>query len=222
MLNHTKKIKEMYEDIQKRLYYMIPEKWDKLFLYSSVIDKENGEQPGELYFYYIPKGILKKKPVNVYEIPNKFNIDEEEYYKLADKLYAEIKKLRNMHIKLGEEKWYSIVISIANFKFDVEYNYEDINDSRFNSYERHIIFRYKYLGFPITSYTKKEKRVIQEYLQECKYNKEKTKVYTEPMYEAPFQTIKANSRDSNIRYVKEDEMKALEDKRDIKNQILKY
>ena len=201
---------------------MIPEKWDKVYLYSSVLERPNHLETGEMYFYYVPKGVLKKKPVNVYEIPNKFNIDEEEYYKLADKLYAEIKKLRNMHIKLGEEKWYSIVISIANFKFDVEYNYEDINDSRFNSYERHIIFRYKYLGFPITSYTKKEKRVIQEYLQECKYNKEKTKVYTEPMYEAPFQTIKANSRDSNIRYVKEDEMKALEDKRDIKNQILKY
>ncbi len=216
------KIKEIYTQIQKQLFYMIPEKWDKVYLYSSVLERPNHLETGEMYFYYVPKGVLKKKPVNVYEIPNKFNIDEEEYYKLADKLYAEIKKLRNMHIKLGEEKWYSIVISIANFKFDVEYNYEDINDSRFNSYERHIIFRYKYLGFPITSYTKKEKRVIQEYLQECKYNKEKTKVYTEPMYEAPFQTIKANSRDSNIRYVKEDEMKALEDKRDIKNQILKY
>ena len=216
------KIKELYTQIQKQLFYMIPEKWDKVYLYSSVLERPNHLETGEMYFYYVPKGVLKKKPVNVYEIPNKFNIDEEEYYKLADKLYAEIKKLRNMHIKLGEEKWYSIVISIANFKFDVEYNYEDINDSRFNSYERHIIFRYKYLGFPITSYTKKEKRVIQEYLQECKYNKEKTKVYTEPMYEAPFQTIKANSRDSNIRYVKEDEMKALEDKRDIKNQILKY
>ena len=216
------KIKEIYTQIQKQLFYMIPEKWDKVYLYFSVVERPNHLETGEMYFYYVPKGVLKKKPVNVYEIPNKFNIDEEEYYKLADKLYAEIKKLRNMHIKLGEEKWYSIVISIANFKFDVEYNYEDINDSRFNSYERHIIFRYKYLGFPITSYTKKEKRVIQEYLQECKYNKEKTKVYTEPMYEAPFQTIKANSRDSNIRYVKEDEMKALEDKRDIKNQILKY
>ena len=216
------KIKEIYTQIQKQLFYMIPEKWDKVYLYSSVLERPNHLETGEMYFYYVPKGVLKKKPVNVYEIPNKFNIDEEEYYKLADKLYAEIKKLRNMHIKLGEEKWYSIVISIANFKFDVEYNYEDINDSRFNSYERHIIFRYKYLGFPITSYTKKEKRVIQEYLQECKYNKEKTTVYTEPMYEAPFQTIKANSRDSNIRYVKEDEMKALEDKRDIKNQILKY
>ena len=25
MLNHTKKIKEMYEDIQRRIFYMIPE-----------------------------------------------------------------------------------------------------------------------------------------------------------------------------------------------------
>ena len=28
MLNHTKKIKEIYEDIQRKLFYMIPEKWD--------------------------------------------------------------------------------------------------------------------------------------------------------------------------------------------------
>lgn len=216
------KIKDIYTQIQKQLFYMIPEKWDKVYLYSSILERPNHMETGELYFYYVPKGVLKKNPVNVYEIPNKFNITEEEYYKLADKLYAEIKKLRNMHIKLGEEKWYSIVISIADFKFNVEYNYEDLNDSKFNSYERHIIFRYKYLDFPYTSYTKKEKRVIQEYLQECRYNKEKIKIYTEPMYEAPFQTIKANSKDSNIRYVKEDEMKALEDKRDIRNQILKY
>ena len=64
--------------------------------------------------------------------------------------------------------------------------------------------------------------MIEEYLQEYKYNKEKTKLYTEAMYEAPFQTIKANSKESNIKFVKEDEMKALEDKRNIKNQILKY
>ena len=50
MLNHTKKIKEIYEDIQKRLFYMIPEKWDKLYLYSSVIDMPDGQQTGELYF----------------------------------------------------------------------------------------------------------------------------------------------------------------------------
>ena len=84
MLNHTKKIKEIYEDIQRRLFYMIPEKWDKLYLYSSVIDMPDGRKTGELYFYYTPKGILKKKPVNVYEIPNKFNLDEEDYIKIED------------------------------------------------------------------------------------------------------------------------------------------
>lgn len=216
------KIKEIYSQIQKQLFYMIPEKWDKVYLYSSILERPNHMETGEMFFYYVPKGVLKKNPVNVYEIPNKFNIREEEYFKLADKLYATIKKLRNMHIKLGREKWYSIVISLADFKFNVEYNYEDLNDSRFNSYERHIIFRYKYLDLPYSSYTKKEKKVVEEYLQEYRYNREMTKIYTEPMYESPFQTIKINSKDSNIRFVKEEEVKQMENQRNIKNQILKY
>lgn len=216
------KIQEIYTQIQRQLFYMIPEKWDKVYLYSSVLERPNHLATGEMYFYYVPKGVLKKNPVNVYEIPTKFNIDEEEYFKLADRLYAEIKRLRNTCIKLGEEKWYSIVISIADFKFNVEYNYEDLADSKFDSYERHIIFRYKYLDYAYSSYTKTEKKVIQEYLNYANYNKERRKLYSEAMYEAPFQTIKINSKDSNIRYVKEDEMEELKNKKDIKNQILKY
>ena len=95
MLNHTKKIKEMYEDIQRRIFYMIPEKWDKLYLYSSIIDMPDGKKTGELYFYYIPKGILKKKPVNVYEIPQKFNLDEKEYINLVNILYKKITELNS-------------------------------------------------------------------------------------------------------------------------------
>ena len=50
MLNHTKKIKEIYEVIQKMIFYMIPEKWDKLYLYSSVIDMpEDNQIDRELY-----------------------------------------------------------------------------------------------------------------------------------------------------------------------------
>lgn len=44
MLNHTKKIKEIYEVIQKMIFYMIPEKWDKLYLYSSIIDMPEGKR----------------------------------------------------------------------------------------------------------------------------------------------------------------------------------
>ena len=165
MLNHTKKIKEIYEDIQKKLYYMIPEKWDKLFLYSSVIDMPNGEKKGELYFYYIPKGILKKKPVNVYEIANKFNLDESDYMKLVSILYGRIKTLREEFRKSETGGlWSNITMSIQNTKFKVEYNYEDLNNSEFNSYERHIIWRYEYLGIGEEQVNKKDKEILKRYL----------------------------------------------------------
>ena len=64
MLKYTKKILEIYEDIQRKLYYMIPEKWQELYLYASIIDKPDRATSGELFFYYIPKGILRKKPVS--------------------------------------------------------------------------------------------------------------------------------------------------------------
>ena len=169
MLNHTKKIKGIYEDIQKMIYYLIPEKWDKLYLYSSVIDKPNGKQTGELYFYYIPKGILKKKPVNVYEIPNRFNLDEEEYLKLIKVVYNKIKQLREEFRKTEQKEiWSNITITIQNSKFKVEYNYDDLEDSDFTSYERHIIWRYNYLGISEAQVNKKDKEILNRYLNGAK------------------------------------------------------
>ena len=165
MLNHTRKIKEIYEDIQRKLYYMIPEKWDKLYLYSAVIDMPNGEKKGELYFYYIPKGILKKKPVNVYEIPNKFNLDENDYMKLVSILFSKIKLLREEFRKSETGTlWSNITISIENTKFKVDYNYEDLTNCEFNSYERHIIWRYEYLGIGEEQINKKDKEILKRYL----------------------------------------------------------
>lgn len=214
-------IKNLYTEIQRQLFYMIPEKWNKVYLYSSIIERQNNLETGELYFYYIPRGILKKNPVNVYEIPTKFSIDENEYLKLVDKLYGEIKKLQRTCIQLGEEKWNNIIISIADFKFNVEYNYEDLGNSKFSSYEKHLIFRYVYLNYPITSFNKSEKEVILKYLNEVRYNKPKKKIYSETMYEMPFQTIEIGSKNSNIQYVKEDDERLLEEKKEIKSQILK-
>ena len=179
MLKQTKKIKEMYEDIQRRLYYMIPEKWEKLYLYSSVIDMPNGDKKGELYFYYIPKGILKKKPVNVYEIPNKFNLDESDYLKLVGILYTKIKKLREEFRKSETGGlWSNITMSIENNRFKVEYNYEDLNHSDFNSYERHIIWRYEYLGIGEEQVGKKDREILKRYLLGPKMIRRKEKYET--------------------------------------------
>ena len=182
MLNHTKKVKEIYEDIQKKLFYMIPEKWDRLYLYSSVIDLPEGEQTGELYFYYIPKGILKKKPINVYEIPNKFNLDENEYVMLVRILYEKIKQLRKEFAKSETgELWTNLTMSIQNLKFKVEYNYDDLVNSEFDSYERHIIWRYQYLGIGEAQVGKKEKEILNRYFLGAK-TVERQEVYETGIY----------------------------------------
>ena len=161
MLRTTKNMKDKYEEIQNQLFYMIPEKWEKIFLYASIIDRTGNVQTGELYFYYIPKGLLKKKPVNVYEVPSKFNIDEAEYTKLVDKLYEIIKNLRQDFIETDQELWTNLTISIENCKFKVEYGYEELKQDEQSNYENHVIWRHKYLG--IGGEIKEEKKILDKY-----------------------------------------------------------
>ena len=130
---------------------------------------EKQKKSGELFFYYIPRGILKKKPVNVYEIPNKFNIDENQYFQLVNLLYNKIKQLREEFGRSEtKELWSNITISINNLKFKVEYNYDDLLNNDFNSYERHIIWRVKYLGVIPEQCTKEEKDIIRRYASQSK------------------------------------------------------
>lgn len=164
MLKHTKKIKEMYEDIQRRVFYMIPEKFDSVYLYSSITDGTDGKRTGELFFYYIPKGIFKKNPINVYEIPQKFNLDEQQYIKLVNILYKKIIELREEFKKTEENTWTNLTISIQGIKFKVEYDYEDLNKSKFSSYERHIIWRYNNLGIGENQLNKEERQILQSFL----------------------------------------------------------
>lgn len=165
MLKHTKKIKEMYEDIQRRIVYMIPEKWDKMYLYASISDLIDGHKTGELFFYYIPKGIFKKNPVNVYEIPQKFNLDEKEYLKLVNILYKKIVALREEFKKIElVPTWTNLTMAIQGIQFKVEYDYEDLSKSKFSNYERHIIWRYNYLGIKEEQLNKQERAILERYL----------------------------------------------------------
>ena len=164
MLKNTKNIKGIYEEIQRKLFYMIPEKWDEVYLYASVIERLGRLETGELFFYYIPKGLLKRKTINVYEIPSKFNIDEEEYLKLVEILYANIKQLRDEFKRSNQKVWTNLTIIIRKSKFRIEYNYEDLQNSDYNNYERHIIWRYKYLKQGIEYCNREEREILLRYL----------------------------------------------------------
>lgn len=179
-MKETPKMKKIYSDIQNKLFNMIPEGWTKLYLYASITDQVHGMPIGEMYFYYFPKGILKKKPVNVYEIPNKFNIDDEIYSKLINDLYISIKQLREEAIQETLKPWTNLTISIENYKFSVEYHYDDLSKSEYSNIERHIIWRYRYIQPDINTYNKKEKQLIEAYLKKKQTGKVET--YTEGVY----------------------------------------
>lgn len=180
----TPKLKELYGELQKKLFYMIPEKWDKIYLYASVIEGINHLETGEMFFYYFPKGLLRKNPVNVYEVPNKFNIDEREYFCLADELYGTIKKMRNTFARINDKKWSNITISIENYKFKIEFDYEDLKTSPYSSYDRHILWRYQYLKTDLNTYQKKERNIILDYLNNKPFMKqEKKDCYIEGIYD---------------------------------------
>lgn len=159
MLRTTKNMKEKYEKIQNLLFTLIPEKWESIYLYASVGNDEN--QKGEMFFYYIPKSIIKKKPINVYEVPQRFNINEEQYLEIVKELYSWIKKLRQDFIDTEQELWNSLTLSIANFKFRVEFNYDELPSNEKLNNEKNIIWRYKYLK--IGGEKKEERKVLEEY-----------------------------------------------------------
>jgi hypothetical protein len=200
---------------------MIPEKWDKLYLYASVIDQFAKVQTGELFFYYIPKGILKKNPVNVYEIPSKFNIEESDYLNLVEMLYNSIKELREEFRTTEQELWSNITISIENYRFKVEYNYEKLQGSEYTSYERHIIWRYKYLELELSHLNKEERNIIKRYLEDTQYVQPKVETYEEGIYIKDIKNIIDYDTESyettqNVEYVSSKNNKTS------KNQILKY
>lgn len=177
----TPKIKIIYKEIQKKLFYMLPEKWDSIYLYASVIQHAK-LQTGEMFFYYIPKGVLKKNPVNVYEVPSRFNIEEQDYLKLVDDLYEKVKELRQEMINSGEKPWSNVTISIEKIKFKAEFMYDNLSHSKFSSYDRHLEWQYEYLNKPLNSYNKKEREIIEQILSEKNIISDDISIYEEPLY----------------------------------------
>ena len=211
-------IRKIYSELQKQLFYLIPEKWDRIYLYASVEEKMKGLETGELFFYYFPKGFLKKNPINVYEIPNKFSLNEDEYIKLVENLYRKVKQLRDAFKKQNHRLWTSITIRIEGLKFEIEYNYENLVGTKFSSEDRHIIWKYHNLKLPEEAFTRKEKKIIKDYINETIYFKPDIETYSESIYKNPVKKILAyNKERKENEYIQEYEMQKIE--RNAKNRF---
>ena len=206
-------IKRIYSELQKQLFYLIPEKWDRIYLYASVEEKMKGLETGELFFYYFPRGILKKNPVNVYEIPNKFNLNEEQYIKLVEKLYLEVKKIWELFRRENHRLWTSITIRIEGLKFEIEYNYEKFINIKYSNMDRHIIWKYTNLGLPEEAFTSKERKLIRNYVNENIYFRPDIETYSEAIYKNPVKKIVDYNREKRQEeYVPETAIQQMEQK----------
>ena len=157
--------KEFYMQIQNHLFEMIPESWKKILLHVSIIDIPNQKPKGEMYIYYLPKGILKRKPVNCYEVPSLFDIDEEEYSRFITGLYNVIKLLRDNYRAFKKKAWSTIDIYIKNNEFEVKYGFENLELSEYTPEERHIIWRYENLKIDLDSLDRKERKILDYYIK---------------------------------------------------------
>ena len=231
-------IKSIYDEIRELLFKMIPERWESIYLYASVIDDAKQGETGEMFFYYYPKSIMKKNPINVYEVPNKFNINENEYMEMAKKLYECLKALRRKCIEIDNIAWSNITISIENVEFLAEYNLDDLVRSPYTSDDRRIVWKYKYLDYPLEKMSRDERKVLQRYLQEEEWGQHRTTIYSETFYQKHIhnnvqyneEQIETNSQFSSYDGSNNDENrwehlqnpKIDNSKNNIKNQLLKY
>lgn len=213
-------LKNLYSEIRELLFNMIPEKWESIYLYASVIEDSKHNENGEMFFYYYPKSIIRKNPVNVYEVPNKFNIYENDYMKLAIQLYDIIKKLRHECIEVDKNNWSNITISIENVEFLVEYNDDNLINSVYTDEERRLIWKYKYIDYPIEKFNKKQKQALQRYLTEEEYGQHGVTIYSETFYQKHIHNDVQYDGDGQEEYSKVD--KDEEHQNQVKNQILKY
>ena len=235
---------KFYMRLQNQLFEMIPESWKSILLYTSIIDIPNQKPKAEMYLYYIPKGILKRKPVNCYEIPALFDIDEEEYSRLIMNLYNTIKLLRDSYKHYKLKAWSTIDILCQNDKFIVKYGFEDLQKSIYTPEERHIIWRYQNLNIDLDTLDRKERKFLDYYIKASKSSTPpKVEICSEEIYEKPVQATvnyeksltidEIVARDTAQKKLEEKQQKKLEKKKKknlfdeddtetiISNQILK-
>lgn len=152
--------RKVFKEIYNSLTKLIPEKWEKICLYASVIENLKGE----MYFYYFPKKLIKSKPINCYEIASKFGLDENTYNEELSKLYTKVKKLKQ-YVKTP---WTNTTIIIEKDLFTIEFHHDNLRSAKYSDEQRHIIWCYKYLKTPMDSLSKTEQNLVKFYKGETK------------------------------------------------------
>jgi uncharacterized protein (TIGR01741 family) len=150
-----RKLNEIYGKIADALNDVIPENWDRVYMYAELV-----EDVSEVFFYYYPSG--SNEFIYCLDIPKLFEVSENEYDSLMDKLTDELYKLWYEFKNNGQEQWTNLTFILeSSGKFKIDYDYTDLSNA--SPRKQHWIWKYKYLC--VMPENEKGKRVIEEYIK---------------------------------------------------------
>lgn len=134
----TKKMVEIYQNIVRTVNDIIPEDWNKVYIYAEV-----QEDVSKVIFHYFPES--GNRPINMLDIPEMFELNESEFDENRYKLSECFEELWNEFFNTNQEPWSNITMYLdSTGKFHIDYRYDDLSDA--DDYERSIVWEHKYLG----------------------------------------------------------------------------
>ncbi|MFB6367855.1 immunity protein YezG family protein [Paenibacillus elgii] len=134
------KMNELYRTIAEIIDQMIPVKWDEFYFNGEV---ENGE--GGVFFFFKPEN--ESEYVYSLDIPNRYNVNTDEYNQFETKLFEVTNDLKNLFLENGQEPWFSITMKLTfEGKLNIEYDYTKWEKSNFGPSDRLEYWESKYLN----------------------------------------------------------------------------
>ena len=156
---------ELIRAIAQQVSNTIPDTWEKFYFHADI----NDDFSGGVYFFF-----NTEEDVNyIYseDIPEIYNVDEEEYSNERRKLYRLSKSLKQLFIENNQEPWQAITIIVDEKRsLKMDYDYADWLSSPYTPTPLMNYFEYKYLGkMPEDKEEEKLFKEMEEY--QSKFNK---------------------------------------------------
>ena len=127
---------QSFEIIAKKIQVVLPKDWVKVIFYAEVTDDSY-----EMFYYvFMPD---QDKPIQCYDLPDLYEIEEEQIDDIFEELYAPLLEEKTQLINDGKEPWtnYTLVLN-GDGHFTVDFDFSSLEDG---SYEYRKNWKEKYL-----------------------------------------------------------------------------
>ena len=124
------------ETIANKLQVILPQNWNKVVFYAEITDDSY-----EMFYYVYT--LDSDKPIQCYDLPDKYVIDEEQIDSVFDELFEPLRDERNQLVLEGKDAWTNYTLTFSDDgSFKVDYDFTSLTDG---GYEYRKTWKQKYI-----------------------------------------------------------------------------